>query len=227
MHWHLTTVGKIRPMQANSDSSDFIPRHKLFAKLRQRYKYDGLYHQVTKITLPHSKAKAQIVWNDAQEVITSLLTDPRITDDDYLFFEDNPLASPPSRLNFVEDLNTGRAYTRTYQVLITRPGKEGVGPGVFYIDAATTGQFADLPVTAVKLTLGIFSRKAREKDHCWRILGYIPAVLKHKSRGRHILLDSLHVDGSWPIKMHLKMRAMQTILRCPRHRISTQCSKLC
>ena len=195
MHWHLTTVGKIRSMQTNSDSSDFIPRHKLFTKLRQRYKYDGLYHQVTKITLPHSKAKAQIVWNDAKEVITSLLTDPRITDDDYLFFEDNPLASPPARLNFVEDLNTGRAYTRTYQKWITRPGEEVLLPVIFYIDAATTGQFADLPVTAVKLSLGIFSRKAREKDHFWRILGYIPAVLKHKSRGRRILLDSLHVDG--------------------------------
>ena len=33
MHWHLTTVGKIRSIQTNSDSSDFIPRHKLFAKL--------------------------------------------------------------------------------------------------------------------------------------------------------------------------------------------------
>jgi len=68
-------------------------------------------------------------------------------------------------------------------------------PVIFYIDAATTGQFADLPITAVKLTLGIFTRQAQEKDYCWRILGYIPAVLKHMSKGRPIMLDSLHVDG--------------------------------
>ncbi len=68
-------------------------------------------------------------------------------------------------------------------------------PVIFYIDVATTGQFANLPVTAVKLTLSIFSRKAHEKDYCWRNLGYIPAVLKHKSRGCRIMLESLHVDG--------------------------------
>jgi hypothetical protein len=195
MHWHLSTVGKIHETQSVRDSSDFISRDKIFNRLRERYKYTESYHQVAKITLPHSKAKAQIVWNDAREVITSLLTDPRITDDDYLFFEDNPLAPPPERLNFIEDVNTGRAYVKTYKKYITRPGEQVLLPVIFYIDAATTGQFADLPVTAVKITLGIFSRKAREKNHCWRILGYIPAVLKHKSKGRRILLDSLHVDG--------------------------------
>ena len=195
MHWHLSTVGKIHPRQTVQQSSDFISREKLFKMLRERYNYDKSCRQVTKITLPHSKAKAQIVWNDAKQVIMSLLTDPRITDDDYLFYEDNPLSSPPERLNFVEDINTGRAYIKTYKKLITRPGEQVLLPVIFYIDAATTGQFADLPVTAVKLTLGIFSRKAREKDYCWRILGYIPAVLKHKSKGRRIMLDSLHVDG--------------------------------
>jgi hypothetical protein len=57
-------------------------------------------------------------------------------------------------------------------------------PVIFYIDAATTGQFADLPVTAVKFSLGIFTRLARQKEYCWQILGYIPAITKHKSKGR-------------------------------------------
>ena len=55
--------------------------------------------------------------------------------------------------------------------------------------SANTGHFADLPITAVKISLGIFTRKARDKDHFWRILGYIPAVSKHKSRGRRITID--------------------------------------
>ena len=195
MHWHLSTVGKIHSRQTVKESPDFISCEKLFRMLRERYKYDTGYHQVTKITLPHSKAKAKIVWNDAKEVITSLLTDPRITDEDYLFFEDNPLASPPERLNFIEDIITGRAYLKTYQKSITKPSEQVLLPVIFYIDAATTGQFADLPVMAVKLTLGIFTRKAREKNYCWRTLGYIPSVMKHKSRGRRIMLDSMHVDG--------------------------------
>ena len=85
MHWHLTTVGKIHERQSVRQSSDFVAREKLFGKLQERYKYDKLYHQVTKIMVPHFKAKAQMVWNDAKEVITLLLTDPRITNDHYLF----------------------------------------------------------------------------------------------------------------------------------------------
>ena len=73
-------------------------------------------------------------------------------------------------------------------------------PVIFYIDGANTGHFVDLPVTAVKFTLGIFSRKAREKEYCWRTLGYIPAISKHKSIGRQLMLDSDHVDG---LMLHL------------------------
>ena len=195
MYWHFCQVGAIHPRQTVRQCTQFVTREKLFKRLRERYKYDKGYHNITTITLPHTKAKARIVWNDAREVITSLLTDPRITDDDYTFWEDNPLASPPERVNYVEDLITGRAYMKTYKALIKQPGTQVLLPVLFYIDAATTGQFADLPVTAVKISLGIFSRKAREKDYCWRILGYVPAVMKHKSKGRRIMLDSMHMDG--------------------------------
>jgi hypothetical protein len=112
MHWHLTSKGSIYNSQTVRDSTVFITRQTLYTRLRERYNFTNLFQQTTKITLPHSKAKAQIVWSDAQAAMSSLLTDPRITDDHYLFFEDNPLASPPERLNFVEDVNTGRAYTQ-------------------------------------------------------------------------------------------------------------------
>ena len=195
MKWHLECSGDLHYSQSVRQSPAFITRDKLFKMLRERYSYDKLYHQETIITLPHSKARALIVWNDAKAAMTSLLTDPRITDDDYLFFEDNPLSSPPNQINYVEDLNTGRAYTKTYKKLIKKPGEQVLLPVLFYIDGASTGQFADLQITAVKFTLGIFSRKAREQDHFWRILGYIPAVMKHKSQGRRMMLDSSHVDG--------------------------------
>ena len=127
--------------------------------------------------------------------MTSLLTDPCITNNDYLFYADNPLASPPARINYVGDMNTGRAYTATYHRLVKNPGKQVLLPVIFYIDGTNTGQFTDLPVTAVKFSLGIFTRKACDKHYCWRTLGYIPAVFKHKSLGRRKMLNSLHVDG--------------------------------
>ena len=96
--------------------------------------------------------------------MVSLLTDPRIMDEDYLFFGDDPCSPPPRHLNYIGDLNTGKAHLKTYKRLITDPSKQILLPVVFYIDGANTGQFADLPVTAVKLSLGIFTRKAREKE---------------------------------------------------------------
>ena len=132
---------------------------------------------ITKLKLPYAKSIATIVHYNAKDVILSLLTDPQIRDEDYLFFGNNPFGSPPDKLNFVEDLNTRSAYRRTWQKLITKPGKQILLPVIFYIDAANTGHFTNLPITAVKISLGIFTRKARDKDHFWRILGYIPIDL--------------------------------------------------
>ena len=65
-------------------------------------------------------------------------------------------------------------------------------PIIFHIDGAETGQFANLPVTAVKFTLGIFNQAAREKPHMWRTLGYLPVIQKTKSRERRQLVSSSH-----------------------------------
>jgi len=68
-------------------------------------------------------------------------------------------------------------------------------PVIFYIDGASTGQFVDLPITAMKFTLGIFNRKAREKPHMWRTLGYVPKIVTQKSLGRRMWFESGHVDS--------------------------------
>ena len=113
----------------------------------------------------------------------------------YLFFGDDPLSAPPADLNYLADLNTGKAYLESHKQLMT-PGKnQALLPVIFYIDSANTGHFADLPITAVKFTFGIFTKKARDKAHLWRILGHIPAVSKHKSPGRRLMIDSQHVDS--------------------------------
>ena len=196
MEWHFREIGKINVRQSVAQCAGFISRAKMFKFLRKRYNLASeSYGNIAQLSLPHSKAKVNIVWNDAQTAIISLLTDPRIRDKDYLFWGDDPLAPPPAAPDFVKDLNTGTSYTQTYKDLITKPGKQVLLPVIFYIDGANTGQFSDLPITAVKISLGIFTRKARDKEHLWRTIGYIPAISKHKSRGRRIVLDSNHMDG--------------------------------
>ena len=111
-------------------------------------------------------------------MIVSLLTDPRITDNDCLFFNDDPFSPPPEEISYVRDLNTGLLFTETYCKLITKPGKQVLLPVIFYIDGANTGHFSDLPITELKFSLGIFSCAARDKDHLWRMLGCVPEYSK-------------------------------------------------
>ena len=196
MEWHLRVLGKLLPHEKASGSPNFVSRQKLFKQLRNRYNYDKDSIKVKPITLSHSKAKVNLVIRDARKAIQSLLTDPRIRDEDYLFFGDDPFLAPPEDLNYVADLNTGLSYTETYKKLITKPGKQILLPIPMYIDGAATGQFADLPITPLKLSLGIFRRKARDSVHLWRTIGYVPAVPKGKSRGNRLLLQSGHCDGA-------------------------------
>ncbi len=179
MEWHLKTTGELRSHETLGNSQLYLSRKRLFDFLRNRYNMAQNYSVVKPITLPSSKAKANIVVNDARLVIQSLLTDPRVRDEDYLFFGNDPFAAPPARLNYIADLNTGLSYTETYKKLITNPNKEVLLPIPMYIDGAATGQFAHLPITAVKITLGIWNQKARDKNHLWRPLGYIPASFSH------------------------------------------------
>ena len=195
MEWHLRTNGDIHPHESVGSCKSFYSRKKVFKYLSERYNMHENYNNLAKIVLPSSMASVNIVWSDAKMVLQSLLTDPRIKDEDYLFWGNDPLA-PPQNVDYVGDLITGRAYIETYNKLITRPGEQVLLPTPLYIDGATTGQFADLPITAVKISLGIFNREARDKPHFWRNLGYIPPVTKDKSRGRRILIESGHLDAT-------------------------------
>ena len=196
MDWHFRANEELKSTQKLSDHIDFFSREKIFKSLRKRYNFTPeKSYSLEEITLPHSKARVQMVLNDPQWVIQSLLTDPRITDEDYIFGGKSPFKPPKSDSKYICDLNTGRAYITTYNTLITDPTRQILLPVIFYIDAANTGQFVDLPITAVKISLGIFTRKARDKPHLWGTLGCIPSYCKHVSRGRQIVLDSGHMSG--------------------------------
>ena len=203
--WHVEHYPKIPGVE----QPKFIPREKLIQKLAMRYNMPTktvLHHGKEKqvpdlvkkkvIVLPSSGAKVDIIYHDARDQVVSLLTDPRFEDEDFLHFDDNPLAPPPENLSYVEDVNTGTAYTKTYKKLITNPQKQMLVPILLYIDGAVTGQFDKLEVEALKMSLGILKKRARDKDYGWRTLGYVPNYTGSDSRGKKILQESQHAAAS-------------------------------
>ena len=195
MEWHLKANRVLREHEKLSNTWQFLSRKRLFENLRQRYDINNSLHQQT-IVLPSSSARVNIVYSDANIAVKSLLTDPRILPEDYLFWNDDPFSPPPEEIDHLGDINTGLAYTKTWQKLIKKPNKQILCPIIFYIDGSQTGHFAEMPITPVKITLGIFNRNARNKGHLWRTIGYIPHVQADKSRGKRLLIESGHVEGT-------------------------------
>lgn len=196
MKWHFGASGQLDTHQSLSDTTHYLSRKMVFDFLRERYNMDKTKYNIPReLTLPSTKAKAKIIINDAATCMQSLLSDPSISDDDYLFYNDDPFAVPPDNIEHLSDINTGQAHRKTARRLVEKPGKQIALPIIAYIDGASTGQFVDLKITAFKFTLGIFNRRARSRPNLWRTLGYVPEIRAKKSRGKRILRESRHVDG--------------------------------
>ena len=103
MKWHMKELG-------DNDKSHFISQRKLFKMLHKRYNLDG-YCQTQQLILPSLRAKVEITWHNACQNVVSLLTIPCLSDNDFLHFDDNPLAPPPDNIEYLEDINTNLAYT--------------------------------------------------------------------------------------------------------------------
>jgi len=179
----------------------FVPKENLLNMLNNRYNMENNKPKEKMLELPKSKARISLVYHDAKQQVVSLLTDPRICDDDYLFHNDDPFAAPPEEFETVGDINTGRAYRATYKKLIepcpmTANGRRKVlMPILHYMDGAVTGQFQNLPIEQMKICIGILKGKARDKAHAWRILGYIKNFLPEKSKAFEILAASENMDA--------------------------------
>lgn len=193
LEWHLKESGRLKPHETLKDVDQYSHRNTLMKRLLERYNLGGLTPEEIKITLPSSKAVVSVPCVDARECIVSLLTDPRFQAADYLFFDDDPLADPPKKLKYLADLNTGEAYLETHRKLITKPNQVLL-PIPLYIDGAVTGQFSNLPITALKMSLGIHNRSARDQPYAWRSLGFVPAVRKGKARGKRIFQETDHLE---------------------------------
>ena len=179
----------------NLKATHFVPRKKLMTKLSKRYNMERCRPYVKKLELPFSKSRIDLVCHDMGSQIQSLLTDPRISDDDYLFFDDNPFAPPPDEFRVLGDINTGLCYRKTYNEMIKDPSKEVLLPIIFYMDSAITAKDDQLPIESLQFTLGIFNANTRDKAHAWRNIGYVKKHLVEETQAKDFLKESDHMDA--------------------------------
>ena len=193
MLWHLKQANKLREHQTLEDYKGFIGRKTMIKKLIKRYNYESKLPYQKLVRLPVSGTMVKMTLHSAKATIQRLLTDPRIKDKDYLFFDRNPLKPPPESLDYVKDLNTGLAFTQTHALLVTKNGKQ-VMPTVIYSDGTAVSHFHDMEIIQVNVALGIMTREARTKGYCWAPLGYIEKIHEQGGRGRTILEEANHME---------------------------------
>lgn len=97
MEWHLKANGVLHPWEKLSNQSQYLSRQRIFNFLRVRYNRPDDYIKTSKLVLPYSQAAVNIVWTDAKDAIVSLLTDPRIRANDYIFEGKSPFLLRPKK----------------------------------------------------------------------------------------------------------------------------------
>ena len=194
MEWHT----------ANLDTGHLkVTKDKLMSRLRKRYNMEDTQPYPVRTVLPHSKVVLDVPCHDAGAMLRDLLTDPRIKEEDYLFFNDDPTCPPPPdhEWNELRDINTGLAHRETYKQLIHPKPTADSGrtkvliPVIPYMDACVTGETMNLSLEILKITLGIFNRKARNKGSHWRNLGAVPTYETAKTGARESIQQSTHGDA--------------------------------
>jgi len=194
MAWHFKQRGWIKEHETAADSSHYISRKTILNRLTERYNAKSKFPYQRKLILPASGTVVKVSLHDTGSVLQRLLTDPRIEEDDYLFFDDDPRAGPPDNMVNVSDLITGQAYLDTHKELIGKDGNQQLLGIPMYIDGAAVSQFHHMEIVAVKISLSLFTREARMKDHTWGTVGYIEKVHKHGRTGEKIRQESNHME---------------------------------
>ena len=197
MLWHLKNSKILDPNERLKDTDKYIGRETLMKQLMKRYDMDNKKPKTKPLVLPYTGTKVDLVCYDAASQIESLLTDPRLQDDNYLFYNDDPTAPAPalSEMPILGDINTGIAYQKAVQKYKKDPNHV-VLPIIMYIDEANTGQMKDMPIQALKFTLGIFNRDYRDKPQAWRVLGHVSSITKMISKARKRIRESRHLATS-------------------------------
>ena len=196
MLWHLHESKKLYPQQTLGDYQGFIGRKTMIQRLINRYNYRKKLPKLKTIQLPVSGTIVNLTIHDAKATIQRLLTDPRIKATDYMFWEArNPLAAPPEKLDYIKDLNTGKAFTDTYARIIDQEKREQLLPVVIYFDGTAVSHFHDMEIIQVNIALGNMNRQARNQGYCWAPLGYVEKIHEQGGKGAEILAQANHMES--------------------------------
>lgn len=187
--------------QSNMKTKKAITSEQLHSFLDNRFGLNETAPFEVEVPLACCKETVSVPCHDAAAQTAALLTDPRISDDDYLFFDDDPHQGPPEEWKELRDINTGMAYRETYKDLIepdpftTCGARKILCPYIFYMDATVTGSMQQLSIEILKFTVGLFNMECRRKGYAWRNLGYLPRIITGKTRANQLLRKSGHVDA--------------------------------
>ena len=195
MEWHIREKGDIMECQSLKEAPAYINRKAMLRKLTQRYNFANKFPYKKKVKLPVSGTVVHQTLHYAPAVMQQLLTDPRLKDAECLFYDDDPLGSPPNHHTKIGDIHTGKAFRATYRKLEIDPEKrEQLMPIVVYIDGSAVSHFHDMELVQLKVSLGFWSRTTRTKEYAWGILGYIEKENKGGGRGREIVEEANHME---------------------------------
>ena len=155
--------------------------------------------------MPHNQCTMLVPHQDFKAEVVALTTDPRWTDEDFVWHQDDPYADPPEEFLTVGEPMTSLATRKTHEAVTKFGAWTGDGRKVFasgvqlYGDATgTTANGQSLEV--IKFTLTIFTAKARKKHYAWRSIGFMRKPSKAGKQVEENISQSGHVDAGSYLK---------------------------
>ena len=158
--WHLEHI----------DVRQSVSAEKLHSKLMQRYNLGPTLPKERGVNLPCANDVVLVPLHDFKAQVVDLLTDPRWTDDDFVFHNGNPHSDPPEEFLTVGEPMTSLATRKTHEAFTadggwTLDGRKTLASGIQLCGDATATTANGQSLEAIKFTLTILSGKARRK-HC-------------------------------------------------------------
>ena len=198
--WH------IRHLKGNQH--DKISSNRLHSTLMDRYNMNSVLPYEVQVTLQATEGSVPVLCHDCEAQTIDLLSDPRWLPSDLLVpgTKEEPWVLPKD-IEYLADIDTGRAYRETHKKLIdpmpyTRCGRRRVlCPYIFYLDGCVTGQTQNQEVEILKFTIGLLNQRARRQQWAWRELGIIHHEVKGKGQAKNIVNQSNNIDAENYIKL--------------------------
>ncbi len=172
---------------------------------------NGLIPKEKQLYLPYSQRTVSVVYFDASEVITSLLSCPTLNKYECLLFDDakNPFVAPSGRLSHAGDISTGRCYRKTYKALVKNKGVDIILSSILAMDKTHINMAGRLLMEPITISHGLLKHTVRRQAIAMRILGYI----NHSAPAHLPALSELDTEFNAPSGLPLGTVVVEAPLR--------------